>query len=106
MAKNDYGEQLDRNGYAPSIIYQQEGCCYNCGRTDRPLNRHEIFHGPYRKKAKQFGLWVNLCDVCHRDLHEGSGLDRQLKEVGQEAAEVYYGWDESEFCLIFGRNYV
>lgn len=103
--KNEYGETLDRNGYAPSIIYQQEGSCFVCGKY-LPLQRHEIFHGANRKKSKQFGLWVNLCPYCHAEVHQTDGnLDRYLKAMGQETAEIYYGWDTDDFRLIFGRNY-
>lgn len=103
--KNEYGEQLDRNGYAPSIIYQQEGVCAICSRTDRPLQRHEIFHGAYRRKSKEFGLWVSICDRCHAEVHQGkTGLDALLKSMGQEAAEIYYGWSDDDFRLIFGKG--
>lgn len=103
--KNEFGEVLDRNGYAPSIIYQTGGC-YICGRTDRALQRHEIFHGPYREKSKKLGLWVNLCDLCHDTLHhKGEGLDAQLKETGQMFAEYFYGWTTEDFRYRFGKNY-
>jgi hypothetical protein len=52
--------RLDRNGYAPSIL-QTEERCFLCGRTDRKLDRHEPFGGPYRAKSKADGLWVLLC---------------------------------------------
>ena len=103
--QNEYGERVDRNGYAPSIINQPENACAICYRTDRPLQRHEIFHGAYRRKSKQFGLWLNICDFCHAEVHQGhNGLDAQLKAMGQEAAEIYYGWDDDDFRLIFGRS--
>lgn len=93
--------------YSTSIMHQPDGACYICGRTDRALQRHEIFHGANRDRSKQFGLWVNLCYVCHDQLHHvGGGLDHQLKVEGQEAAEIYYGWSNDEFRLIFGRNYL
>ena len=103
--KNAYGEQLDKNGYAPSIINQPENACAVCFRTDRPLQRHEIFHGAYRKKSKQFGLWLNVCDLCHDRIHHVDGnLDKQLKQMGQDIAQIYYGWDDADFRLIFGRS--
>lgn len=49
---NEYGAPLDRNGYAPSILQDDDSYCLIClgnGYND-PLNRHEVFGGPFRKK--------------------------------------------------------
>jgi hypothetical protein len=103
--KNEFGEQLDKNGYAPSILETEPHCfcCYG----NLYLQRHEIFHGPNRKKAKADGLWVNLCPTCHYTVHNTNGeLDRKLKKRGQEAAMTVYGWSEEEFRKRYGRNYL
>ena len=105
--KNEYGVPLDKNGYAPSIISNDQ-VCLNC-YTSMHLQRHEIFHGmANRKKSKEYGLWVLLCPVCHMTkVHNSDGeLDLRLKERGQEAAMAFYGWDKEEFRKRFGRNYV
>ena len=60
--RNEYGEKLDRNGYAPSIIKPpfEADACFICGYSGK-LVRHEVFHGPNRTKSKNYGCWVKLC---------------------------------------------
>lgn len=102
---NEYGQTLDRNGYAPQIIRQCEGC-YLCRRTDRPLQRHEVYHGAYRAKSKELGLWIRVCDLCHAEIHRGgNGLDHDLKAEFQAFAAIVYGWREDEFRERFGKSY-
>ena len=102
---NEFNEQLDRNGYAQSIM-QFEDHCFICYRNG-PKARHEVFHGPLRKKAKRLGLWVNLCPLCHYEVHNGDGkLDLILKRNGQSAAMSRYNWSVDEFRWNFGKNYL
>ena len=56
---NEYGVTLDRNGYAPSIVQDIDGCWF-CKTQQGKLDRHEIYHGAYRKKSKALGLWALL----------------------------------------------
>ena len=101
---NEYGVRLDKNHYAPSIVGEQDRC-YICGRRDRKLDRHEVWHGPYREKSKRLGCWVQLCDICHDKLHhKGGGLDDELKEKMQRIAMDYYGWTIPEFRDRFGKS--
>lgn len=103
---NEFGEKLDSNGYAPSIMGGRLGC-YLCGfRGD--LARHEVFHGiTNREKSKALGCWVNLCPRCHTRLHQKDpSLDWDLKRHGQVRAMAHYGWSVEEFIERFGRNYV
>lgn len=104
--KNEYGVDLDQNGYAPSIMNRQQGC-YVCLRQ-LTTERHEIFHGTAnRTKSKNFGLWVDLCHACHTIVHNGDGsLDRMLKEDGQHEAMDYYNWTVADFRKRFGKNYL
>ena len=108
MAKNEYGAALDRNGYAPSIVPGHgEWQCYGCGRNQN-LERHEIFGGAFRRKSKEYGLWVHLCPRCHREgeeaVHRRGGY--WLKADGQFAAMATYGWDTEEWRRRFGKNYL
>lgn len=112
--KNEFGEDLDRNGYAPSIVqWDGENYCYMCyanGSTD-PLNRHEIFGGAYREKSKRLGLWVYLChSKCHqygnRSVHQNAGINLFLKRIGQTVAMREYGWSKEDFIREFGKNYL
>lgn len=107
--KNEYGVELDRNGYAPSImkVYgSTEARCYMCGRQGT-LQRHEIYGGAYREKSKAYGLWVNLCPDCHHYIHfVDANRKLELREHGQRAAQKHYGWFNEEFRERFGKCYV
>ena len=87
MAQNEYGEKLDSNGYAPSIL-SQSSTCLICGRYRTA--RHEVFFGSYRDKSKRLGLWADL----------------RLKKWAQKKAMEYYGWPEAQFIKEFGRSYL
>lgn len=101
---------LDRNGYAPSILDGHDK--YHCWLCDKngsgKLDRHEIFHGPFRDKSKALGLWVHLChSECHLNgVHKYGELDRGLKQEGQKAAMAEYSWTAEQFAVEFGRNYL
>lgn len=104
--KNEYGETLDRNGYGQQVIKWPENQCFVCGRRDRTLQRHEVFHGPYRTKSKNYGCWVIVCDVCHEKIHRGDDLlDWKLKVIMQHRAMQKYGWSVDDFRRVFGKNY-
>lgn len=105
--KNEFAKVLDRNGYAPSIMQtNNEKHCFVCYGNLQP-QRHEIFHGSNREKSKMFGLWVNVCPICHYKIHNSDGrLDHTLKVRGQEAAMTIYGWTEDDFRKRFGKNYL
>lgn len=64
MPLNEYGEKLDSNGYAPSILHDKPVCLI-CGRYGTA--RHEVYFGrAYRAKSKRLGL----CWICsHREHH-------------------------------------
>lgn len=103
---NEFGVELDRNGYAPSIVPHKEGCDI-CLRRDRPLHRHEAFGGAYRTRAKNLGCWLLVCDVCHRRMHQqDANLRFQIKQLVQLCAMEHYGWTVDQFRLYFGRNYL
>ena len=115
--KNEFGESLDRNGYAPSIVGNCGGSfvigdsdcvgCAICGRTDGKLSRHEAMHGPYRTKSKNLGLWILVCDGCHNRIHhKNDGLDLKVKVAVQKRAMAYYGWTTDDFRQRFGKSYV
>lgn len=102
---NEYGSRLDRNGYAESIV-PGRGQCQYCGRLDRPLQRHEVFHGAYREKSKRLGCWIEICDVCHDRLHhKDAQIDRELKAWMQANAIEHYHWTVEQFIREFGKNY-
>lgn len=102
---NDYGVQLDRNGYAPTIMQRAERC-YMCCKTGI-LQRHEIYGNAYRDKSKAFGLWVWLCPECHHTVHFKHAEQKMwLREQGQITAQKRYGWSDNEFREKFGKGYL
>lgn len=103
--KNESGERLDENGYAPSVVDGGIPMCYLC-HSRGELVRHEIFCGPYRQKSKALGLWVHLCPTCHYKVHNGDHEeDRKLKSIGQARAMVFYDWTLDQWRERFGKNY-
>lgn len=104
---NEYGEELDRNGYAQSILNGAPDLCRVCRRRMGTLQRHEVFHGANRQKSKRYGLWINVCHACHYRIHNGDGtLDMALKEDAQRAAMEHYGWNVYTWRAVFGKNYI
>ena len=105
---NEFGADLDRNGYAPSILARTESKCFLCGCSDQKLDRHEIFHGAYRAKSKGYGIWVPLCHFrCHLNgVHKQADIDIELKRKAQLAAQRAYGWTPAEFIQRYGKNYL
>lgn len=99
---------MEENGYNPSIMQEiPDHRCFLCGRTTGKLDRHEVFHGAYREKSKELGLWVTLCHPCHMTLHHlEPRLDKRLKRTGQSMAMRYYGWTLKKFIQEFGKNYL
>ena len=113
MKTNKFGEPIDRNGYAPSIIegHGPEECwlCHKNGMAE-PLNRHEVFGGALRRKSMELGLWVYLCHrPCHEgphSVHEDERLKRKLKAAAQRAAMREYNWTVEDWIREFGRSWV
>lgn len=101
--KNEYGVQLDRNGYAPSIM-QDDGCCFVC--LNITAARHEVFGGPNRQKSKRLGLWVNLCPCHHNIVHSEANKALALKRLMQDKAMKRYGWSKEDFIREIGKNYL
>lgn len=109
MKVNEFGAELDKNGYAPSIMGTVAGKCFLCENMTH-TERHEVFGASNRTKSKALGLWVNLCPHCHREgsfaVHSNKDIARKLKELAQFCAMDAYGWSRDEFRTRFGKNYV
>lgn len=107
---NEYGANIGRNGYAPSILQTDLTRCWRCKRTDKKLDWHEVYGGANRAKSKRYGLWVVLChDTCHEGrngVHQNANEGRYLKEIAQREAMRRYGWSTEEFIQRFGKNYL
>lgn len=100
--------ELDRNGYAPSIMQTEQDGCFRCGRSTEKLDRHEIWGGANRQKSKALGLWVLLChSSCHLGcVHKDASESLRLRKKAQRVAMKHYGWTTEEFIQIIGRNYL
>lgn len=104
---NEYGAQLDRNGYAPSLLSTSTEC-FLCGNSSGKLDRHEVYGGALRSKSKKYGCWCLLChEPCHlTTIHQNAIERRKLKAVCQQITMLEYGWTTKEFIMQFGRNYL
>ena len=95
---------MDRNGYSESLFMTNEDECYTC-KCGGPLARHEVIHGPNRRLAKYFGLWIYVCPYCHSEIHkEDNGKYYFLKEQAQRLWENAH--PDLDFLAIFGRKYI
>lgn len=94
---------MDRNGYNESL-FPTEGCLI-CGKHG-DLVRHEVFHGPNRLKSKRWGCWVQLCPMCHMEIHARPSGFKWLQAVTQEKAMEVYGWTEEDFRNVFGKSFL
>lgn len=104
---NEFFEQLDSNGYAPSLFTHDEFACDICKKNGN-LQRHEIFHGSVRRdRSKRYGCWLYICDDCHNAIHFGEPQKYDwLKTAAQLTAMHHYEWSKEEFITIFGKNYL
>ena len=89
-------------------IISNEQRCFVCGRRGC-LEKHHCLHGSSRKKADDDGLWVYLCENCHRGTQgvhgrDGHDLDQELKELAQSRWEETYGTRE-EFVHRYGKSW-
>ena len=98
---------LDKNGYAPSVICEQKKC-YLCG-AEGDLVRHEVYHGPNRRKSKELGAWVWLCVPCHQKVHhppkDGWNRDLWLKSNCYGLVCYAHDWNDEDFRRGFGKKY-
>ena len=105
-----FPSELDKNGYAPSILQDDLTRCYLCGRTDRKLDRHEVYGAANRQKSKSYGLWVMLChEDCHQGphgVHSDGAKATKLREESQAKAMSYYGWTTQDFRARFFKSYL
>lgn len=98
---NEWGEPLDSNGYAPSVVQADTSRCFMCMRSGVKLDRHEIFGNALRAKSKRMGLWVALChEPCHlTHAHGNAQVMDWLHRVGESACldtgvDVFHWWME------------
>lgn len=114
MPKNEYGEAMDKNGYAPSVFPVDrcyfEGDKYTTCDGTGELARHEVYHhdmgGATREQSKRYGAWVTLCPVHHGHVHHFPQIYKPLQRETQKAVMERYGWTEEDFRNHFGKSYL
>lgn len=73
-----------------SILDTEKGTCYLCG-NNKGYQKHHTWHGSANRKiADKYGLWVWLCNECHRELHDHGTGDEKLMKESQQAWESKY----------------
>ncbi len=87
-----------------SIIQTGEKQCFITGSRVQ-LDQHHCMHGPNRKLADKYGLWVWLRHDIHMNLHDrDKELDRELQQEAQRAFEKKYSHED--WMRIFRKNYL
>lgn len=95
-----------------SILQSKERKCYICGHMQYTEQHHIFFGTANRKLSDQDGLWVYLCQFCHRvdrnAVHgpDGHETDLRLKREAQKTWMKYYGKDIRAFVERYGKNYL
>ena len=78
--------------------------CLECG-SYHSLELHHCLHGYNRKKADQDGLFILLCNRCHKRLHSVSAeLDIKYKKLAQES--YLKNHTQEEFMKRYHKNYL
>lgn len=99
--------KTDSNGYGESLFNTEEDVCYICG-CNVGTERHEVFGASNRDNSKFYGLWINVCPMCHRlganAIHAVPKNHIGLKADAQRLFEEAY--KDLDFMEIFGRNYL
>lgn len=79
--------------------------CYICGATCK-TEEHHIFEGSNRKMSEEYGLKINVCRVCHRNIHREPKHFEWLKEQAQITAMTYHhNMSLDEWRHKFRKNY-
>lgn len=79
------------------------GVCFVCSRIGS-TDVHHMLHGTRRAKADEYGLTVNLCPNCHRQIHDKGINDLALEKLAQRQFERKYG--HHKWMLEFGKSYL
>lgn len=56
--------------------------CYICGRNCT-TQVHHMIPGSYRGMSEKYGLTVNLCPQCHRELHDHSVHQWEMRQLAE-----------------------
>ena len=93
--------------YKKSILTDDMGKCYMCGRT-MCIEIHHIFGGYRRKISTQNGFVVPLCTSCHNVPPNGVHFNKERLRLLQEDCERKFLETHSfrEWMSLMGRNFL
>lgn len=85
-----------------SLFTDDLNICYLCGLKKNHL--HEVFYGRNRVNSIKYGLFIPVCEKCHRKCHNDADLIDSLHKKGQLLFMCNY--PELEFINVFKTNYL
>ena len=85
-----------------SLFTDNLNTCYLCGCRKEHL--HEVFCGRNRSNSIKYGLFIPVCENCHRKCHKDVSLIDSLHKKGQLLFMCNY--PELEFIDVFKVNYL
>lgn len=90
------------NSRTVSLFTDNLNVCYLCACNKEHL--HEVFFGRNRVNSIKYGLFIPVCEKCHRKYHKDVNLINSLHKKGQLLFMCNY--PELEFIKIFKENYL
>lgn len=80
-----------KNKYIPSIMQGTPPECFLCHKKNPPFELHHAIPGNgNRDICTEFGLWVWLCPVCHRNLHDHNVGYKEVQISAQKKFIEHY----------------
>lgn len=93
--------KLDK-GRTVSLFTDNLNICYLCRLKKDHI--HEVFYGRNRANSIKYGLFIPVCEECHRKCHKDADLIDSLHKKGQLLFMCNY--PELKFADVFRRNYL
>ena len=62
--------------------------CELCGHPHTSLDTHHLVGGCNRTKCDEDGLTINICRICHAELHRSAVAEKLSKMLGQAIYET------------------
>lgn len=90
------------NSRTASLFTDNLNICYLCGCKKEHL--HEVFFGRNRVNSIKYGLFIPVCENCHRKCHKDVSLIDSLHKKGQLLFISNYPM--LEFIDVFKTDYI
>ena len=85
-----------------SLFTDNLNICYLCRLKKDHI--HEVFYGRNRANSIKYGLFIPVCEKCHRKCHNDADLIDSLHKKGQLLFMCNY--PDLEFVDVFKVNYL